>query len=190
MGGDTDLALKLIDEALSKSPKDVFALVTKVDLLQQTKQNDKALAVANDLVQYYPDNAEALTTRAGVYLQLDQHDKALADIDASLKAVPGMTLGVYYKALAMEQAKDVKQAWDLAQTLPPAFVNSRAAIGSAVSQMAINAGHLEIGTSILSAAVQNFPKNVDARVRLAARYLQLKDPDHALQTLEPTAEFV
>ena len=53
--------------------------------------------------------------------------------------------------------------------------------------MAINAGHLEIGTSILSAAVQNFPKNVDARVRLAARYLQLKDPDRALQALEPTA---
>ena len=186
--GNTDLALKLIDEALSKSPKDVLALVTKVDLLRQTKQNDKALAAANTLVQFYPDSAEALMTRAGVYLQLQQHDKALADIDASLKDVPGMTLGVYYKALAMEEAKDVKQAWDLAQTLPPAFVNSRAAIGSAVSQMAINAGHLEIGTSILSAAVQNFPKDVDARVRLAARYLQLKDPDHALQTLQPTAD--
>jgi putative PEP-CTERM system TPR-repeat lipoprotein len=185
---NTDLALKLIDEALSKSPKNVLALVTKVDLLRQTNQNDKALAAANTLVQFYPDSAEALMTRAGVYLQLQQHDKALADIDASLKDVPGMTLGVYYKALAMEEAKDVKQAWDLAQTLPPGFVNSRAAISSAVGQMAINAGQLEIGTSILSAAVQNFPKDVDARVRLAARYLQLKDPDHALQTLEPTAD--
>lgn len=185
---DTDLALKLIDEALSKSPKDVLALVTKVDLLLQTKQNDQALAAANTLVQYYPESAEALMTRAGVYLQLNQHDKALADIDASLKSVPGMPLGIYYKALALEQGQDVKQAWDLAQTLPPAFVNSRAAIGSAVSQMAINAGHLEIGTSILSAAVQNFPKNADARVRLATRYLQLKDPDHALQTLEPLAD--
>lgn len=186
--GDNDLALKLTDETLSKSPKDVVALVTKVDLLLQGKQNDKALATANTLVQYYPENAEALMTRAGVYLQSNQHDKALADIDASLKAVPGMPLGIYYKALAMEQAKDVKQAWDLAQTLPPAFVNSRPAIGSAVSQMAINAGHPEIGTSILSAAVQNFPKDAEARLRLAARYLQLKDPDRALQTLQPMAE--
>jgi putative PEP-CTERM system TPR-repeat lipoprotein len=186
--GDNDLALKLVDETLSKSPKDVVALVTKVELLMQTKQNDKALASANTLVQYYPENAEALMTRAGVYLQLNQHDKALADINISLKAVPGMPLGIYYKALAMEQAQDVKQAWELAQTLPPAFVNSRPAIGFAVSQMAINAGHAEIGTSVLAAAVQNFPKNADARVRLAARYLQLKDPDRALQTLEPMAD--
>lgn len=186
--GDTDFALKLVDEALSKAPKDVLALMTKVDLLLQSKQNDKALAAANTLVEYYPDRAEALMTRAGVFLQQNQHDKALADINASLKAVPSMPLGIYYKALAMEQAQDVKQAWDLAQTLPPAFVNSRAAIGSAVSEMAINAGHLETGTSILAAAVQNFPKNADARVRLAARYLDLKDPDRVLQTLEPMAD--
>jgi putative PEP-CTERM system TPR-repeat lipoprotein len=186
--GDTVLAMKLIDEALSKSPKDVAALLTKVDLLTQAKQNDKALATAEDFVKYYPESAEALMTRAGVYLQLHQHDKALADIDASLKIVPGMALGVYYKALAMEQAKDVKQAWDLAQTLPPTFIHSRAEIGSAVSQMAINAGHLEIGTSILSSTVLSFPKNADARVRLAARYLQLKDVKRALETLQPMAD--
>jgi putative PEP-CTERM system TPR-repeat lipoprotein len=186
--GDTDLALKLIDEALSKSPKDVLALVTKVGLLSQTRHNDQALSVANDLVKYYPENPEALMTRAGIYLQLQQHDKAMDDINASLKVAPDMALGVYYKALAMEQADDVKQAWDLAQSLPPAFVNSRAAIGSAVSQMATKAGHLEIGTSILASAVQNFPKDPDARIRLAARYIQLKDADRALETLQPMAD--
>ena len=99
-----------------------------------------------------------------------------------------MTLGVYYKALAMEQAKDMKQAWNLAQTLPPAFINSNAEIGAAVSEMAINAGHQEMGTSILAATVPNFPKNVDARVRLAARYLQMKDAKRALETLVPMAD--
>ena len=183
--GDSGFAMKLTDEALSKSPKDASALLTKVDLLMQSNAAGKALATANDLVKYYPKSPEALMTRAGVYLQLHQNDKALADINASLKAVPGNALGVYYKALAMEQAKDVKNAWDLAQSLPPSFVNSRAEIGSAVSQMAINAGHLEIGTSILSATVLNFPKNAEARVRLAARYLQLKDAARALQTLLP-----
>jgi putative PEP-CTERM system TPR-repeat lipoprotein len=186
--GDSGLAMKLIDEALSKSPKDVPALLMKVGLLVQAKQNDKALVAANDFVKYYPKSAEALITRAGVYLQLQQHDKALVDINASLKAVPGMPLGVYYKALAMEQAKDVKQAWELAQSLPPAFVNSRAQIGLAVSQLAINAGHLEIGTRMLAGAVSHFPKNVDARVRLAARYLQLKDTERAFQTLQPMAD--
>ena len=184
---DTSLATKLIDETLSTSPKNVSALLMKVDLLVQAKQNEKALAVANDLVKYYPKSPEALMTRAGVYLQMRQHDTAMADINESLKVVPGMTLGVYYKALAMEQAKDVKQAWDLAQRLPPGFINSNPEIGSIVSQMAINAGHIEIGTSILSGAVQNFPKNPDARVRLAARYLQMQDAKRVLETLEPMA---
>ena len=185
--GDAGLAMKLVDETLSKKPKNLAALLTKVDLLKQMKQVDKALTVASDLVKYYPKSPEALMTRAGVYLQLHQHEKAMADINASLKAVPNMTLGVYYKALAMEQAKDAKQAWDLAQSLPPAFINSQPQIGAAVSQMAINAGHLEIGTSILSGTVSHFPKNVDARVRLAARYLQIKDAQRALETLLPMA---
>ncbi len=186
--GDAALAMKLTDEALSKSPKDASALLVKVDLLMQVQQSDKALAAANELVKYHPDSPEALMTRAGVYLQLNQHDKAMADINASLKAVPGMALGVYYKALAAEQAKDVKTAWDLAQSLPPAFVNSHPQIGSAVSQMAIAAGHKEIGTSILSATVLNFPKNTEARLRLAERYLQLKDSQRALDTLLPVKD--
>lgn len=186
--GDAQLAMGLINEALSKSPKDASALLTKVDLLMQANKTGEALAAANDLVKYNPDSPEALMTRAGVYLQLKQHDKAMADINASLKAVPGMALGVYYKALAAEQAQNVKEAWDLAQSLPPAFVNSRAEIGSAVSQMAINAGHMEIGTSILSATVLNYPKNTEARVRLAERYLQLKDSKRALDTLLPVKD--
>ena len=185
--GDASLAMKLVDETLLKSPKNVLALVMKVDLLAQTKQGDKALVAANDLVKYYPKSPEALMTRAGVYLALHQHDKALADINESLKVVPNMTLGVYYKALAMAQAKDVKKAWNLAQSLPSAFVNSQAQIGSAVSRMAINAGHQEIGTSILSSTVSNFPKDVGARVRLAERYLQLKDAKRAVETLRPMA---
>jgi predicted Zn-dependent protease len=139
-------------------------------------------------VNYYPDNAQALIIRARVYLQMKDNAKALADIDAGLKVAPRMPLALYYKALVMEQANDVKQAWDLVQNLPPAFVNSRPEFSNAVSRIAINAGHAEIGTSMLAAAVANFPKNVDARVQLASRYLQLMDSTRALQVLEPMSD--
>lgn len=185
---DAALATKLLDEALSKSPKNVDALLAKVDLLVQTKQPEKALETANDLAKLYPDSAQALITRAGVYLDMHQYENAMKDIDASLKIAPNLALGVYYKAVAFEQAKDAKQAWDLAQKLPPEFVNSRPQIGAAVSQMAIDAGHQEIGTSILAGAVAHFPKDVDVRVRLAARYLQVGDAVRALQTLRPTED--
>src|SRR3974390_343818 len=187
MGQDA-LALKMVDDAISKSPKEAVALILKIDLLLQDKQQEKALEIANALVNYYPDNAQALMTRARVYLQMKDNTRALADIDAGLKVAPRMPQGLYYKALAMEQANDVKEAWEIAQALPPGFVNSRPEIGSAVAQIAIKAGHVEIGTSMLAATVANFPKYVDGRVRLAFRYLELKDATRALQTLQPVSD--
>jgi len=183
--GQNGLASKMIDDAIAKSPKQTVALILKVDLLLQEKQEDKALEVANQLVGYYPNNAMALITRARVYSQKKDSAKALEDIDASLKVVPNMPLALYYKALLLEQDNHFKEAWTLVQDLPPTFVNSRPEIGSAVAQIAIRAGHVEIGTSMLSATVAKFPANLEARLRLASRYIELKDATRALQTLQP-----
>ena len=186
--GQRPMALKLLDEALSKSPKEAAALMLKVDALLQDKQQDKALDAANQLVKDYPGNAQALITRARAFSEAKDNAKALADLDAGLKLAPGMPLALYYKALLLEQANDVKQAWGLVQNLPPTFVNARPEIGAAVAQIAIKAGHLEIGTSMLASAVARFPKDINVRARLASRYLELKDATRALQTLEPMAD--
>jgi putative PEP-CTERM system TPR-repeat lipoprotein len=163
-------------------------LILKIDLLLQDNQQDKALETANQLVNYYPNNGQALMNRARVYLSMKDNTKALADLDAGLKLAPHMPLGVFYKALVLEQANDINQAWNLVQDLPPAFVNSRPDVGNAVSQIAIKAGHAEIGTSMLAAVVANFPKDLDARVRLASRYIEMKDATRALQTLQPFSD--
>ena len=186
--GEKGLALQLVDEAISKSPKEVAALGLKVDLLLEDKEQDKALETANQLVNYYPGTAQALITRARVYLQKKENVKALADIDAGLKQAPRWPIAIYLKALAVEEAKDPKQAWALAQQLPPSFVNSRPEIGTAVAQIAMNDGHIEIGTSMLAAVVGKFPNNVEARVQLASRYVELKDATRALQALQPMAD--
>jgi putative PEP-CTERM system TPR-repeat lipoprotein len=186
--GQKGLALQSVDEALSKSPKEAAALILKIDLLLQDKQQDKALETANQLVNDYPNNGQALINRARVYLQMKDNTKALADLDAGLKLAPSMPLGLLYKALILDQANDTKQAWSLVQDLPPAFVNSRPDIGTSVGQIAIKAGHLEIGTSILAAVVANYPKDVNARVSLATRYIELKDTTRALETLQPMSD--
>jgi putative PEP-CTERM system TPR-repeat lipoprotein len=123
-----------------------------------------------------------------VYIQNKDDSKGLADIDASLKVAPQMPLALYYKALVAQRANDVQRAWGLAQNLPSAFVNSRPEISLGVSQIAINAGHLEIGTSMLASAVANFPKSVEARVMLGSRYLELRDAGRAVQVLQPIAD--
>lgn len=183
--GDNSLAAKLTDEALSKAPSNIPALLMKVTLLQTANQATQALRFADGLVKQAPKSPLSLMTRAGVYLQLNQDAKALADIDAALASKPDLPQAVYYKAIVKARSKDPKGAWTLAQTLPPGFVHSRADVGIAVSQMAFDAGQHQIGMSTLSYVVTTFPKNVDARIRLALEYLQQKDVKHALQTLSP-----
>jgi putative PEP-CTERM system TPR-repeat lipoprotein len=183
--GDRALAGKLTDEALSKAPTNFDALALKISLLQSSNQANQALAVANSALIYFPKDPRALLARFGVYLQLNQDGKASADLDRILDAHPNLPVAVYYKAVLKERAKDFQGAWSIAQTLAPEFVRSTPQIGLAVGQMAINAGHAESGTATLSSIVVKFPTDVNARIRLAAQYLQLKDSQHALTTLQP-----
>ena len=183
--GEKGLALQMVDSALAKSPKEASALMLKIDLLLQDNKQDQALDVANQLVNDYPQNPQGLVSRARIYLQMKDNPKALADIDAGLKIAPRMALAIYYKALVLAQSNDIQQAWELTQDLPPAFVNSRPEIALGIGEIATKAGHVEIGTSMLASAVANFPNSVDARVQLAAHYLQSMDPSRALETLQP-----
>jgi putative PEP-CTERM system TPR-repeat lipoprotein len=186
--GDDGQANNLLAEALAKEPGNASALTIKVALLQFANRPDQALVVANALVKATDNSPFALLTRAGVYMQLGQDDKALPDLNATLHAVPTLSQGILYKSEILSRKKDIKGAWNLAQTLPTGFLRSRDDIAVAVSQMAIDAGHREIATNILSAAVQAFPNSVNARVNLAIDYVALNEEPHALDTLMPLAD--
>jgi tetratricopeptide (TPR) repeat protein len=186
--GNLALAAKLSDEALSKDPAHITSLRLKIDLLLRAKQNDQALQIANALAKNSHNSLDALIRRASVYMALNQDTKALSDLNAALASNPKLTTASYYKAEILSREKDVSGAWSLAQSLPATFLHSNPDTAIAVSQMAIDAGHNETGTSILSAAVQAFPQNADLRVRLALGYLTVNDAPHAIDTLAPLSE--
>ena len=183
--GDRPSALKMTDEALAKSPNDATALELKASLLQLDNKASDALQYADRLVKAHPSYAMGYIARAGVYFQLKQDAKAVGDANAALALVPNMPQALYFKALARARAHDPKGAWNIAQVLPPEFVRSRADIGIVVSQMATEAGHPELSTSILSSLLNLFPNNDETRIRLATQYLQLKDAQRAVDTLSP-----
>jgi tetratricopeptide (TPR) repeat protein len=186
--GDLALATNLSDEALAKDPAHISSLILKKDLLLRAKQNDQALQVANTLVKVDHNSPFALIRRAPVYMALNQDAKALADINAVLDATPKSTGAILYKSEILSDQKDVNGAWSLAQSLPAAFLHANPDAAIAVSQMAIDAGHNETGTSILSPEVEAFPQSADLRVRLALDYLLVNDAPHAIDTLAPLSD--
>lgn len=179
------LARSLSEEALKAAPKALEVLMFKLGLLMLTDDRAGALAMTNQLIQQYPDNLSLKIARIELSIQLKQDSHANADVDAILAKTPGSPLALYYKALLLARANDLKGAWHIAQSLPPDFVQSQPAIATIVSQIAISSGNVETGAAILNALLAKSPKLVDVRIRLAAIRLRQNSPEAALSILQP-----
>jgi len=182
---NTDLAMQLSNEALKSDPKNAAVLLFKLGVLMLTNDTKGALALSNQLLQTYPNNLPARLARIETLLKLKQDNQAKAEVDAILAKAPNAPIGLYYKALLRARANDVKEAWRIAQSLPPEFTQAQPATAIIVAQMAISSGNLDTGAAILSASLGKSPNNVELRLRLAAVRMRQNSPQDALSVLEP-----
>jgi putative PEP-CTERM system TPR-repeat lipoprotein len=180
-----DLAKQLTDEALKSDPKNLTVLMFKLGVLMLANDNTAALGLSNQLIQTNPNNFAARLVRIELFLKLKQDNQAKADVDAILAKSPNAPVGLYYKALLRARANDVKEAWRIAQSLPPEFTQASPSTAIMVAQMAISSGNVDTGAAILSAALAKSPSNLELRVRLAAVRLRQNSPQDALSVLEP-----
>jgi len=180
-----DLARQLTDEALKSDPKNLTVLMFKLGVLMQAKDNNGALALSNQLIQNNPNNITARLARIEIFLKLKQDKQAKADVDTILARAPNAPIGLYYKALLRARANDTKEAWRIAQSLPPEFTQASPTTAIMVAQMAISSGNVDTGAAILSAALAKAPNTAELRIRLAAVRLRQNSPQDALSVLEP-----
>jgi len=186
--GDFAGAARLVDEAIKISPDNADAMLFKVEMLLVSRNNSAALDFANLMNSRFPKSLPGQFARIEVYLRLNQDAKAKAEIDAILAQRPGLFMAVYYKALLMARAGDVKGAWGLAQTLPAAFVDADQGMAAMVAQMALSAGDVETGASMLTRMLKDHPEQFETRVRLAALRVQQDAVGSALIVLRPVMD--
>ncbi len=182
------LAKNLSDEALKLDPKRNDALLFKLGLLMLSNETSGALALSNQLIEQNPNSPAPRLARIEILLKLKQDSKAKLDVDAILTKAPNAPIGLYYKALLLARANNVKAAWQIAQSLPPEFTQSQPSIAIMVSQMAISSGRTETGAAILTATIAKHPDLLDLRLRLAAVRLRQNSPEAALSTLAPVKD--
>lgn len=182
---DMATALKLSEEAYAKAPTDQNVLLLRIALLQSSNQAGQALGIADSMVKRFPDNPTAYLARAGVLLQMKQDGRAQADVDTVLNRWKNLPQAQYFRAILLERAKKTKDAWNVAQALPPEFVRSRSEIAIMVAQMATADGHPDVAINILSGAVSRNPDQIEPRVMLAAHYLKANSAQRAIDTLQP-----
>ncbi len=188
--GDHRTALQFADEAISLSPNRLDSSLVKIGLLVDANDPNAALALADQLVSKFPSSFSAQFARIEVLMRLKRDDKARAAVDAALVKNPGMPMGIYYRALLLARAGNVKDAWRVAQVLPKEFVELQPGIAVSLSEMAAKSGHLDTAAAILNGAVGRFPQNVELRTQLASMRMRQNDVGGAISALEAVREKV
>ncbi|HKU63840.1 MAG TPA: XrtA/PEP-CTERM system TPR-repeat protein PrsT [Rhizomicrobium sp.] len=186
--GDRASALHLANEALKLAPNNIEIAIFKLRVLRLLNDNAAASALSDQLLAKFPDNLEVKFAHIEILLAQSQFPKARTEIDALLAKQPGLHMAKYYKALLMSQAGDARGAWDLALTLPKEFLQIAPGVGQKVSQIAADAGHPDIAADILGRVLGRDSKNLPARLRLAALYLDQANAASALNVLGPVKD--
>ncbi len=185
--GNPALAKALSDEALRLAPKSRDAVLCRIHIALKSGDGPKALALAERQVAEMPNDLGARLERLTVYLALNQIDKAKPEVDR-LPYVASSNVANYFRALVLARTNDATAAWAIAQSLPSEFLESRAEIAVNVANMAAQAGFLESGAGILSAALARNQSLLDARLLLADIRLRQNGPQSALSILAPASD--
>jgi predicted Zn-dependent protease len=143
----------------------------------------KAQQMAERLVSEHPGSVTALLARIKINLTTDRTDKAEPDVDRILAASPESVIMRYYKGVILARHGDAKGAWGMVHSLPKEFVQLDPGFALNIANMAVAAGFLDTGATILNVAVQRFPFEMESRLRLAEIRLEQNSPEHALNTL-------
>jgi putative PEP-CTERM system TPR-repeat lipoprotein len=183
--GDFATAGRLVDEAIRDFPDSPDAVLFKVELYLATRDSSAALDLANQMTAKFPANLAGRFARIEAYVRLKQDAKAKAEIDSILAERPGLLVAIYYKALLMARAGDSKGAWGLAQTLPSDFLDADQGMAAMVAQMALSAGDMETGASMLTRMLKDHPDQFETRVRLAGLRVRQDAVGSALNVLRP-----
>ena len=171
------------DAALKLKPGDIDARMLKVDLVLLKQNFVVARQMADKLLADNPNSASAMLMRTKVYVVSDRPDVVEPEVDRLLAASPDLMIARYFKAMIVGQRGDIKGAWDIVQGLPKEYLQADPAMTLNVANMAIGAGYVDSGATILTVAVQRFPFLLEPRLQLADIRLRQKSPQYALNTL-------
>lgn len=183
MQGDFDTADFQADAALKLRPGDIEARMLKIDLVLQRRNFALARQMADRLAADHPKSASALLMRIKVYVVSDRPDLVEPEVDRLLAEAPDFMIARYFKAMIVGLRGDIKGAWGLAHSLPKEYFQSDPGIALNVASMAIGAGFLDSGATILSVAVLRFPYLLEPRLQLADIRLRQNSPQYALNAL-------
>ncbi|MEH6357660.1 MAG: XrtA/PEP-CTERM system TPR-repeat protein PrsT [Pseudomonadales bacterium] len=177
-----DVALPLLEEALSIDPNNLNALLSKSQLLSSQQQFQEAIEPLDRALEVDNRLQNARMMRSELYIRTNQLKKARSEAELLLKQNPNN--GLAYFTLARLQLND--QQYAAAQTSGEKALRSMP--DHLMSHFILGATHyaqqnFEQAQFYLEKFVAAQPDHLIATRLLGAIYLQLKDSDRAVELL-------
>ena len=182
--GNSEGALKTIDEMLKKRPDFYDGWSYKSEILRHLGRDDAALASYSEVLKINPRDFRALLSRPTFFIRKRKLEDAQKDIDLFLRTYPGHPFGLVQRGLlqlAKEDYKDALESARLALKVAPKFAAANAVAGAA------NFGLKEYASaeSYLSSSITQNPNNDLTRRVFAVTLLRTGQANRTLEVIEP-----
>lgn len=179
-----DAATSFAEQAVTKNPKNIEALLFKANLMREKGTTEAALEALGKALALQPDNVEALLTRASLEIGAKKYPEAKIDIDVARKSAPKNLFVLYTQALLdFTQGKNVEALDGIEKVLhaAPEYMPGILIAGAAE----YNLGVMPQAKQYLTKYLDKNPDNIYARKLLASTFLKSGDTVNATLVLAP-----
>lgn len=183
-GQDMDSALRLIEQATTKSPANSEAWLFKGDLLRAKGQTDNALAAYAKAIEIKPDNISGYIAIAHLQISAGKFDAARAELDAARKHDHNAPLISYTQALLeFKQGKNAAALESIQQVLRVAPDHMPSILLAGAVEYAL--GSTQQAEQHLKKFLERTPDHPYASRLLVATFLKNGETAQAVKALTP-----
>jgi putative PEP-CTERM system TPR-repeat lipoprotein len=189
--GSIDEAGPPVAAFLQKFPDNIEALLMSAELQRRQGDFAAALAALDRVLALRPQELRALHGRSGVLIAQGKLEETKVELDGADAVRKGLVMTEYLRGVIALQEKDYESAkrhLELVLRAAPGHVQSQLALGV----ISFWRDDLQIAEEYLGRVVPAMPDEfgqakVDAAKILGAVRLKLKQPEKAIEVLEPVA---
>lgn len=186
--GELQVARDLARQALRADPTNLSALMVSGDAALAAGRFRPALGWYARASRRYPESRPALLGRIAMLGQLKRFDEARRLVTAARAIAPQDTDLLYYEAKIAADTKDWAQARELLQPYETSL-ESMPVANALYAEALMRLGQEDQARVRLSSQLLREPENRRVRMLLGEAKLAVEDPEGALETLAPVAEW-
>jgi Tfp pilus assembly protein PilF len=153
-----DNARRIIEEAVSKAPRNTDLLLLEAGVYEATGEQAKQEATLRKLVEIDPSNLGAFGQLATLFLRAGKLDEARAEYEGIAAKQPKSVMAPTMVALILEVQKKPAEAQKIYEKIVAATPTAAVAANNLAWLYAENGGNLDVAMQLAQSASQQLPK--------------------------------